>query len=69
MSRIAPIDVASATGEAAAQLDAARKLFGTIPNLAATAAHSPPIPMPVKKRKTANSCQLLAMPQRPVNEA
>ena len=42
MSRIAPIDVTTATGDAAAQLAAARKLFGTIPNLAATAAHSPP---------------------------
>ena len=41
MSRIAPIDPSAATGETAAHLATARKLFGGLPNLVTTAAHSP----------------------------
>lgn len=42
MPRIDPIDVPSATGEALTQLAIARRMFGGVPNLVATAAHSPP---------------------------
>jgi uncharacterized peroxidase-related enzyme len=41
MPRIAPIDPATATGETATHLATARKLFGGLPNLVTTAAHSP----------------------------
>ena len=41
MPRIQPIDPASATGDTAAHLDTARKMFGATPNLVTTAAHSP----------------------------
>jgi uncharacterized peroxidase-related enzyme len=41
MSRIAPIDPSAATGDTAAQLATARKMFGGTPNLVTTAAHSP----------------------------
>lgn len=41
MPRISPLDPATATGETAAQLAIARKMFGGIPNLVATAARSP----------------------------
>ena len=36
---------------------------------AAPAAHSPPMPKPVRKRKIASSHQLLAMPHSPVKVA
>jgi len=39
--RIQPIDPTAATGDTAAHLDTARKMFGGTPNLVATAAHSP----------------------------
>src|SRR5262249_4930505 len=39
--RIPPIDPSTATGAAAEALATTRKMFGTIPNLSATAAHSP----------------------------
>ena len=41
MPRIAPIDPSTATGDTATHLAAARKLFGGLPNLVTTAAHSP----------------------------
>lgn len=41
MPRISPLDPTTATGETAAQLEIARKMFGGIPNLVATAARSP----------------------------
>ena len=41
MPRIHPIDVASATGETAALLGTARKMFGSTPNLVTTAANAP----------------------------
>lgn len=41
MPRIAPIDPSSATGDTAAQLAVARRMFGGTPNLVTTAAHSP----------------------------
>jgi uncharacterized peroxidase-related enzyme len=41
LSRIQPIDPSHATGAAAEQLAAARKMFGGTPNLVTTAAHSP----------------------------
>jgi len=41
MPRIQPIDPATATGEAAAQLAVSRKMFGGTPNLVTTAAVSP----------------------------
>jgi uncharacterized peroxidase-related enzyme len=41
MPRISPIDPSTATGETAAQLAVARKMFGGTPNLVTTAAHSP----------------------------
>ena len=39
--RIPPIDPTGATGETAAQLAIAKKMFGGTPNLVTTAAHSP----------------------------
>jgi len=41
MPRIQPIDPTAATGDTAAHLDTARKMFGGTPNLVNTAAHSP----------------------------
>jgi uncharacterized peroxidase-related enzyme len=41
MSRIRPIDPATATGDAATHLDTARKMFGGTPNVFTTAANSP----------------------------
>ena len=41
MPRIQPLDSATATGAAAEQLAATRKLFGSTPNMFATAAQSP----------------------------
>lgn len=41
MPRIVPIDPSAATGETAAHLATARKLFGGLPNLVTTAARSP----------------------------
>ena len=41
MPRIQPIDPAKATGETASLFDTVRQVFGRIPNLCATAAHSP----------------------------
>ena len=41
MPRIQPVDSAAATGAAAEQLAATKKLFGSTPNLFATAAQSP----------------------------
>lgn len=41
MPRIAPLDPATATGPVADQLAATRKLLGSVPNMFATAAHSP----------------------------
>jgi uncharacterized peroxidase-related enzyme len=41
MPRISPLDPTTATGETVAQLEIARKMFGGIPNLVATAARSP----------------------------
>ena len=41
MPRIAPIDPSAATGETATHLASARRLFGGLPNLVTTAAHSP----------------------------
>jgi uncharacterized peroxidase-related enzyme len=41
MSRIPPLDSATATGAAAEQLAATKKLFGSTPNMFATAAQSP----------------------------
>jgi uncharacterized peroxidase-related enzyme len=41
MPRISPLDPTTATGETAAQLEIARKIFGGIPNLVATAARAP----------------------------
>jgi uncharacterized peroxidase-related enzyme len=41
MPRIQPIDPANATGDTAAHLDTARKMFGGAPNLVTTTAHSP----------------------------
>lgn len=40
MPRIQPIDPTTATGEIAAQLETARKMFGGTPNLITTAANS-----------------------------
>jgi uncharacterized peroxidase-related enzyme len=41
MPRITPIDPSTATGDLAALLDTARRMFGGTPNLVTTAAHSP----------------------------
>ena len=41
MPRIQPLDSATATGDAAEQLAATKKLFGSTPNMFATAAQSP----------------------------
>jgi hypothetical protein len=41
MTRIAPIDPATATGETAATLETARAMFGGTPNFVTTVAHSP----------------------------
>lgn len=41
MPRIQPVDSATATGAAGEQLAATQKLFGSTPNMFATAAHSP----------------------------
>ena len=41
MTRIAPIDPSTATGDTAAHLATARKMFGGTPNLVTTVAHSP----------------------------
>ena len=41
MTRISPIDPATAAGDTAALLAATRKMFGGTPNLFTTAAHSP----------------------------
>jgi uncharacterized peroxidase-related enzyme len=41
MPRIAPVDAATATGAAATHLATTRKLFGSVPNMFATAAQSP----------------------------
>jgi len=41
MPRIKPIDPVAVTGDTAAHLDTARKMFGATPNLVTTAAHSP----------------------------
>ena len=41
MPRISPIDPTTATGEVVPLLDTAKKAFGRIPNLVATAAHAP----------------------------
>lgn len=41
MSRIQPIDPATATGDAATHLAATKKMFGGTPNMFTTAAHAP----------------------------
>lgn len=41
MTRIRPLDPDSASGEATAPLDTARKMFGGTPNMVLTAAHAP----------------------------
>ena len=41
MPRIQPLDSATATGAAAEQLATTKKMFGSVPNMFATAAQSP----------------------------